>query len=331
MSDAPVRDAAPSNVGRRLRDWLLLEGAERRVRALAPDRHALVRKHFEAGRRRASIADDLNDDASLPSAFPLYREAAALLVAAAALEADPATSAEDALAAPWETLDALVRAGKVPPPPPAVAEARAALAPAPLLADDEAAPEALRARHLTVQSGVAWLRALSEPRTPGELRLARAVRVSVAALVVVVALVKIVSSLDVPTNLALHKKVTASSRHPASLAPADNGGLVNGEIEAGYGVHTGLSGAVTIDLGAVFALGRVVVHNRADAWLDDGLPLTLELSEDGSTFSPLETRAAHFTASSPWVADANNRRARFVRVRSDRYVVLTEVEVFGAK
>ena len=120
-------------------------------------------------------------------------------------------------------------------------------------------------------------------------------------------------------------------RFAQSSAPPDNGGVVNGEIEATYGVHTALgSGWVMVDLGEPHKLGQVKIYNRADAFFDDGLPLSLELSDDGLKFVLAERRTTGFTCITPWIFDVprSTAPARFVRVRSDNFVALTEIEIY---
>jgi hypothetical protein len=312
--------SAPSWV----RDSLLLERAERRVRSLGPTRQALVRKYFDAALRRSVVADDLTDDSGVAAALVLYCNAAPLITAAVVTSFDPEAPQDGAPPeALWDALAALAKAGRLPPLPPELEEARRILTPAGRLAYDEVSPDELRRQHAVVKDALRWLRDQVEPRTLREIRVSRGVRL--------VLFVRAVSGLFAPPNIALHKKVTISQRLPISVAPADNSGLVNGEIESSYGIHTAVGAAwVMIDLGQVFPIADVVVHNRADGWYDEGLPFMLELSEDGTHFTELERRTQHFSASDPWVAEAHGRRARYVRIRSDHYVTLTEVEVHKA-
>ena len=197
---------------------------------------------------------------------------------------------------------------------------------------DEEKPETLRDWHTTVKAALRWLRDLVEPRTLREIQLNRGVRLAICAGLALFLLWRGVGWLFVPTDIALHKKVTSSGRLPASIAPVDNDGLVNGEIESDYGILTSVGAAwVVIDLGAVHPIGEIVIHNRADGWYDEGLPLFLELSVDGTHYTELGRRTEHFSASDPWVAPGGGQSARYVRIRSDHYVALTEVEVHERK
>jgi hypothetical protein len=183
-----------------------------------------------------------------------------------------------------------------------------------------------------VKNGLRWLRDRVEPRTLREIQVNRGLRLAVCGGVVLFLLWRCLAMLFAPTNIALHKKVTISARFPLSVAPADNSGLVNGEIESNYGIHTAVGAAwVMIDLGAVHPIREVVVHNRRDGWYDEGMPFFLELSVDGTQFIEIARRAEHFSASDPWVASGRGLPARYVRIRSDHYVTLTEVEVHESK
>jgi hypothetical protein len=329
MSEASAAAPRAAFVQRWIKDWFLLEGPERRIRALSPERQSAILKYYEAGTRRVLIADDLTDDTGLVPALVLYRDAAGLLVAAAIGAADPDASFEDAS---WDALATLASAGRIPAPPAVLAEARAILSSSDPMAFDGVAPEALRASHATVKNAMRWLRDRVEPRTLRAIRVNRGVRLAICAALVLYLLVRGVGALFTPTNIALHKKVTISGRLPVSVAPVDNSGLVNGEIESNYGIHTAVGAAwVMIDLGAVHSIGDVVVHNRADGWYDEGMPFILELSEDGVRLTEIGRRTEHFSASDPWVAPAGGRPARYVRIRSDHYITLTEVEVHEGK
>ena len=82
-----------------------------------------------------------------------------------------------------------------------------------------------------------------------------------------------------------------------------------------------------VDLEDVHPLSTIKVFNRADGWFDEGLPLRLELSEDGQQWKEVERRPTHFSATDPWVVKPHGASARYVRVASDNYVALTEMEI----
>jgi hypothetical protein len=328
MSDAAAASPRAGFVGRWIRDWFLLEGPERQIRSLSPERQSLVRRYHQAGTRRVIIADEMIDDTGLVPALVLYRDAAGLLAAAVITAADPSATPDTSLDGSWRALAALAGSGRIPAPPAALAEARAILSASDPTTFDDATPETLRTWHTTVKDGLRWLRDLVEPRTLQEIRVNRGLRLAICAGVVLFVLWRSVATLFAPTNIALHKKVTISARFPLSVAPIDNSGLVNGELEPDYGIHTAVGAAwVMIDLGAVHPIREIVVHNRQDGAYDEGMPFFLELSVDGTHFTELARRTEHFSASDPWIAPGQGRPARYLRIRSDHYVTLTEVEV----
>jgi len=332
MSDGSAAAPGAAFLRRWIRDWFLLEGAERQVRSRSPERQSLVRKYYEAGTRRVIIADELIDDVSLVPGLVLYRSAAGLLAAAAVAAADPSATPDTSLEGGWDALAALASSGRIPALPAALAEARAILSIPQPMTFDEATPETLRTWHTVVKSALRWLRDQVEPRTLREIRINRGLRLAIFGGVVLFLLWRYVGVLFTPTNIALHKKVTISARFPQSVAPTDNSGLVNGEIESNYGIHTAVGAAwVMIDLGAVHPIREVIVHNRQDGWYDEGMPFFLELSVDGTHFTDLDRRSEHFSAEDPWVAPGRGLPARYIRIRSDHYVTLTEVEVHEGK
>jgi hypothetical protein len=323
-----------STLSARARDVFLLKGAERAVRSFTPEQHAVVRKHFDAAQRRASVADDLSDDRNAAVAFVLYREAVTLLISAVSTARSPNDAGIDGLRArdAFERLHALAQGGQIPQLPSFVAETESVLAEDARLAFDRRAPEDLLSKRKYVEQTLRWLSELIEARTLNEIRATRLVRVFIAGAIIVMAVVWGVARATRPVNLALGKTVTASSRYAQSTAPADHSGIVNGDIEGTYGLHTnstpGTPSWVTIDLGTPTAFKKIRIFNRADGAFDDQLPLILELSDDATTFTPVETRATSFSARSPWIyAPPGGGKSRYVRIRGDKYVALTEVEV----
>jgi hypothetical protein len=320
-------------IWRRARDHFLLEGIERQVRTRRPEQQALVARYHRAALERAAVADDLWDARGTVSSMLLYREAIRLFIAAAVAAHDPSSDPGTVLAdgnSPWEALADLSRRALIAEPPGEVEAARKILtASREPLVFDETAPDQLFAQRATVKEAAAWLRNLVEPRTVERIRAERWMRVGLLGVLAIVLLVLVPWSLWRTQNLALRRPVTASSRNPKSIAPDDNSGLVNGEIEGKYGIHTNNGGAwVMVDLESVHPLSTIKVFNRADGWFDEGLPLRLEISEDGQQWKELERRAEHFSATAPWVVKPHGARARYVRVASDNYVALTEMEIY---
>ncbi|HMJ56661.1 MAG TPA: discoidin domain-containing protein [Polyangiaceae bacterium] len=332
-----MTDAASSfepNLQARARDLFLLERAERAVRAFTPEQHAAVRKHFDAAQRRASVADDLSDDRNVAVAYVLYREAVTLLIAAVLASRDASRTDLDDLRAStaFDALTELAAAGRIPPLPEYVGQARKLLSEDEPLAFDRRAPEDLLSRRKSVEFTLRWLQELIEPRTLNEIRATRLVRLFITAALIACMIGWIVVRVTRPVNIALNKPVTISQRHPASTAPADNSGIVNGDIEGSYGAHTAPAAAgsfawVMVDLVQPTSIKKVKVFNRADGWFDESLPWTIEFSDDGTTFNPVDTRTTGFTARSPWIYEAKGVKTRFVRVRSNSYLALTEIEI----
>jgi len=269
------------------------------------------------------------------AALLLYREALPLLVAAVALAHDPqfvpTGFALPVGTTPWQVLDELQQRGRLNAKglPAKLEKARAALDAPEALSFDRLPPQLALDRRAAVQTAVRSLRRLIEPGTPSELRGRRYARVAVTVVLVALLGCGLVSSLRHP-NLALKKPATASSRHPTSTAPADNSGIDNGQIESTYGIETAPGpGWVMIDLQEEQKISRVKIFNRRDALFDAGLPLMLEISTDAVTFTLVDTRTQPFSSSNPWVFKApSGMRARFIRVRSNSLVALTEIEVY---
>ena len=317
----------------RARDLFLLERAERAVRAFTPEQHATVRKYFDAAQRRASVADDLSDDRNVAVAYVLYREAVTLLIAAVLAAREGRTDLEGLRAKPaFDALSELANDGRIPLLPDYVLDARKLLSEDEPLAFDRRAAEDLLSKRKTVEFTLRWLQELIEPRTLNEIRATRVVRLFMTAVLVICVIGWLVVKVTRPVNIALGKPVTLSSRHPSSTAPPDNSGLVNGDIEAGYGIHTMPAvppnpAWVMVDLLQPTSFKRVKIYNRADGWFDECLPLTLELSEDGTNFTAVDERTTNFTSRAPWVYESKGGKWRFVRVKTDKYLALTEIEI----
>lgn len=320
----------------RARDFLGIASAIT-TQALTAEQAALLAHYRASMRRRIDVAGQLRESHNAVVALCLYREAFPLAVAAIRLartgESDPAPAT--GLAA-VEALRALAREERIPGLPAAVDRAGQLLSQTDLLAFDGDSPSELLAKREVVADAMAWLaRQVGRPSLLPVLgRRPRFALAAVAILAIFGAIIgaAVARHAVVTRNLASGQPVTASSRHPRSVAPADNSGLVNGVIEPNYGIHTqiGRDSWVAVDLGDLYPIGIVRVHNRADSFFDEGLPLRLDISEDGQTFTTVTQRTQHFTATDPWVADLGGRQARAVRIHSATYVALTELEVFRA-
>jgi hypothetical protein len=90
---------------------------------------------------------------------------------------------------------------------------------------------------------------------------------------------------------------------------------------------------VRVDLGDVYQLKKIKIYNRGDGWFDDHLPLTVELSENGVDFTPIDRRTTSFSQWSPWVVAPGGQRARYIQVHGakGKFVALSELEAYGKK
>ena len=320
--------------------FLRPDNATLTAQALTPAQVALAARYRAAAQRRTAVADDLREGHNAVAALRLYREGFQLLVATIAVSHDDAQADSqagsndqrdpDAFAGPAAiaALRTLAGAGRIPPLPDAVEQAGLLLSAPELLAFDGDATDDVLIKRDAAAAAVKWLRRLAEPPVLRRTRLRWPAVAGLAALVLAGVIAARVMTSQ-PANLALYRPVTASSRHPHSTAPADNSGLVNGQVEPTYGIHTAPKNAwVMVELDGVHAIDTVKVYNRGDGWFDEGLPMTLELSEDGRTFAAVDTRTTHFSSTAPWVFQAGGRRARAVRIRSATYISLAELEVY---
>lgn len=321
-----------STFSSRARDIFLLKGAEQVVRSFTPEQHAVVRKLFDAAQRRASVADDLSDDRNAAVAFVLYREALSLTVAALVAAHHREEMGHENLRATtaFDRLEAMARSGEIPPLPPFVANARAILSEDDQLSFDRRSSEDLLSQRKYVEQTLRWLGDQIEPRTLNEIRATRVVRIFIIAALFFCLLAWVAVRATRPVNLAYRKPVTINGRFHLSTAPTDNTGLTNGDIESSYGILTDVAPPggfswVVVDLTKPTRFKRIKIYNRNESNFDDGLPMTLETSDDGTNFTVVETKATHF---SQWIYEpAGGGTTRYIRVRSDKYVCLAEIEV----
>jgi len=165
------------------------------------------------------------------------------------------------------------------------------------------------------------------PATDADVRGLRLRRQLAAGVLLFVVVAGVGRWLTAPRNVARGKRVTSSSvRFGAPQA------LVNGAIEWGtFGLHTTSGGAwATIDLGDFYPLAYAEIYGRGDGHVDSGLPLSVDLSDDGAVFRPAGVCRDIFTQATPCVVPLGRQRARFVRVSASE-IVLSEVEVYAAR
>jgi hypothetical protein len=313
------------------RAFFLLEAEERSARSLPADRRAKLRKLCEAAEIRTSVAADLSDPRHAVVGVALYCDAVELLLLAAVLMHGEGPSLDTADVSSIDAAFAQrVEEQAIDRPPPELDEVRRLIA-EPRLRIGSFGPDALAQRRASLEAAANWLRARIEQRTVSQIRRTRIARLASAAVVIVTVVASALSAVMAAPNVALHRPVLATSRHPQSVAPADNSGLVDGIKDNNYGIHTLQEGSpwVMVDLESSRKIAEVKIYNRGDGWFDEGLPFVLELSEDGHTFTEVSTRTEPFSQTQPWTYSGSTR-ARFVRVRAPHlgYIALSEIEVF---
>ncbi len=192
-----------------------------------------------------------------------------------------------------------------------------------------------------------WIDALLDDRSDRQTMLMR----FVPRIVFAVLLVTLVAALFSNKNLAYGKSVVASSL--CSLTPPERHGkerlsrVTDGVILEGPGVGSEWGETnfalctraeehpwVTVDLGSERTLNRFVVYNRSDCcWNGDDLPLSAQVSLDGTKFDTVATTDKPFTTEFPWSVSVEPVRARYVRLyvaaRAKKSIVLSEFEVYG--
>jgi hypothetical protein len=312
-----------------VREFFELRSAEQVVRGYSPAQLASVRLHFEAAESRYFAGRRLGP--GLPAAV-LLRQAVALYVLAAAYGRDGGVDPSG--------VDIGAELPAVPPDPtrpePEGADARRLRAA--FASDDDGlyldrlpAGEIDRLRGALERAAVI-LRRRVEARSLAKVQRTRWARLIVGGALFAFVLYQATRAALAPVNVAKGKPVTYSSLEPAL---ADAQGLTDGEVGTSFGVHTRNeeSPHVDIDLIDQYRVETVKVHNRADGWFDDCLPLVVELSVDGKVYNEIGKREEHFDAEPPWIVDGHSEPARYVRLLLPRkgYIALSEVEVFGKK
>jgi hypothetical protein len=167
-------------------------------------------------------------------------------------------------------------------------------------------------------------------RTPAEVKLLRTGRVTVLAVAVLALPLGAAAWSRVPTNLALNKPVTASSRSQETNPE----GVVDGRLYGRFGFHSATEDRpwVVIDLGQVHHITDAQVFGRHDCCFTQSVPLAFEVSVDGKEYRSLATKKDAFVSLEPWIIADTNASARYVRLRTinkKSNLVLTEVIVNG--
>jgi len=127
-------------------------------------------------------------------------------------------------------------------------------------------------------------------------------------------------------NLALNHPVTISSQC-AGLG-TDHRLLVDGDhTNLGFHTDNGPNQFAVIDLGKIRRFDKVIVYNRADCCKERAVPMRLEVSNDGKTYTKLADRTEEFDI---WTAKSLRAKGRYLRLRllAVNPFHLAEVEVY---
>jgi hypothetical protein len=315
---------------KKVKEAFLLREREKAVAVRTPLQQENIARYHAAALARIRGARQIAD-AETVAALALYKEAAALLIAAlgqatATEKVEVRASSSEA----WRDFDQLPPDGREVHLPEEADKARAVLASDDPLAPDALSPEELRGATGAVAATVSKLAAAVDPRAPRDIQSARAFRLLCLSLAGVLLLYALGTAVFTRKNLALNKPASASSQRIGSPPPS---GINNGEIEPGFGFHTGVETNpwIQIDLLASYPIREVRVYNRADWDPTAVLPIVLQFSEDGSEFTDVEERTQPFTRTEPWIVKVEGRTARFVRVFQPKvggFIALTEIEVY---
>jgi hypothetical protein len=313
-----------------IREFLLLEQAERRQSSLTSTQRESSRTYYDAGVRRLRAAQQLRLQSELSAALLLYHQGALCLTLAYLISKEPnfEPDANDAAAAFGE-LDSALAADKQPTPPSYAHVKPFLVAPSDPLEFDRLALDDGQRLADELEVTAEWLARLLNPMTRGEIKVKRVLRVSVAAAVSLALLTSGAIWAFSPPDIAFHKRATSSSQ-AFDTAPE---GAVDGRRYGQLGFHSNTEDSpwLSIDLGQSYVISRVKVYGRGDCCFDQSIPLALEASDDGVTFAKVSERTETFSQYDPWVEKPKSLVARFIRLRTLRHsvLVMSEVEVYG--
>ena len=314
-----------------VREFFLLEKAEERLAAMDRARLDAVRGYYDAAQRRLNVAQDLRGPVQTPAALALYRQGTHLLALAYLLSRShtdrdaPAVGQEETL----RELDKAIEVERLEVPE-IYRRARPILTSSDPLDLDRLTADQAAVCVEDLESMSRWLSSLVELRTPSELKWIRVLRIGMTAIAAIGLLIFTVMRILAPKNLALDKVATGS----AGMFSTTPAGIVDGTKNGSFGYHSVLEESpwVSIDLGRPFAITKIKVHGRGDGPFDQAIPLSLEASDDGTTYNQLALRTTGFSESDPWVFQPAGVVTRFLRLKTMRqsYLVLSEVEVNGS-
>jgi len=162
----------------------------------------------------------------------------------------------------------------------------------------------------------------------GRIKIQRWIRVGTVAALVLSCLgfcgLKLIR-LSRGQNIALHRPTQVSSMSGQGTHGAE---LVDG-ITDNLGFHTNSepNPYVIIDLGTSRRFDKIVVYNRADCCQERAIPLSVDVSDDGTTFQTIANRYALFEE---WTVKGLHAKGRYVRlqVKATQYFHLAEVEIY---
>jgi hypothetical protein len=186
-------------------------------------------------------------------------------------------------------------------------------------------------RNLATHAMASLARGLSDPLDRdvgrvGAVLFLRCTKIAVFLLAVVGGLGLAIGKATSRPNLALHQPVTVVNPHPEY--GRDPSLLVDGD-PTNLGFHTveAPNQNVTIDLGKVQRISRVVVFNRYDCCQERAVPLKIEVSASGTEFHQVAERKEQFEK---WKAAFSPTDARYVRLTHLAATAfhLSEVEVY---
>jgi len=312
-----------------VREFFLLEQAERQSSKFTASQRKSVRAHYDAAKRRLFAAKTLCEPSDAPSGLLLYREAWFCLTRAILLSDDEHVDVVQL--SPDIALAKLARAleGRNLTVPPDVEYAKGLLIAADPLAFDRLSAEEAARNVDAIDAATLWLFGLVEARSPRQLKRTRVTRQALTAVFACALALSMAMRVFAPKDLALHKPVQAT---PAGYETTANG-AVDGEKNGRFGFHSEETDSpfLRIDLEKVFSVKTIKVFGRGDCCFDQSIPLALEVSTDGVSFRKIAERTVPFSEADPWVVDAGALVTRFVRLRVERraYLVLGEVEVYG--
>lgn len=337
--DAGDRDAGCAPVGAIVREFFFLERAERSAVAMAPAQRVIAAAYVRAAERRLHLLPSFSEPRTAVVGVTLLREAVALLIRAyVAAQTSDIDREQASQVCPADELERMFE--RAPSPPEGWKWTVQALATSDPLYFDRLHDDDLRSVAEKLQAITSWIRPRIETRSTTNIRGTRWGRVTALVLLALLPVRSLLAHVDAAMhpNLALHMPVRQSSSLAGS---APSSALVDGETLGSRGpevahcniVHTTTEAApwVLIDLQSARSLREVRVYNRVDHHFDDGLPYVLEFSEDGITFHTVARRTTHFGATTfdpPWITTVRGQRARFVRIRCEHFLALSEVEVF---